>query len=209
MLIFTTVSSKCFAEFSCDASPVIKTAFNGPFKEGETQTYILDDVDADIYDRLVFWIYTKTVKYRLVNGVKSIPPSKETQVRFDEGIVKLMKLWVLGDKLLMPKLQNSVVAVIIEMWELGQCHLESTSWISYIWDHTMVTSPIRWFVSARVVCWVRKAHCLQHSEDFPRELLMEVLFRAQETVKLLDSKGFNKWLWDMKQRESNWKVPEH
>jgi hypothetical protein len=165
-------------------------------------------VDAEIFDRLVFWIYTKTVKYRLVKGVEIIPPSKETQVKFDEEVLKLMKLWVLGDKLLLPKLQNHVVAAIIKMWELGECYLESTSWICYIWDQTLVGSPIRRFVRAHVICWVRKAHCLQHSEDLPQELLMEVLFRAQETERI-HGKRDTRWLWNAQKIESDWKVPEH
>ena len=165
-------------------------------------------MDAEIFDRLVFWIYTKSVKYRLIKDVEIIPPSKETQIKFDEEVMKLMKLWVLGDKLLMPKLQNQVVVVIIKMWELGKCHLESTSWISYIWDQTMVGSPIRRFVRAHVIYCTRKTHCFQHSGDLPQDLLMDMLFRAQETEKILGKRD-TRWLWNAQQIESDWKVPEH
>ncbi len=165
-------------------------------------------MDAEIFDRLVFWIYTKGVKYKLIQDVEIRPPSKETQAKFDEEIMNLMKLWVLGDKLLMPKLQNQVVAIIIKMWELGECHLESTSWISYIWEQTMVESPVRRFVRTHVIYLARKMHCFQHSEDLPQDLLMDMLFRAQETEKNLGKRDA-RWLWNAQKIESDWKVPEH
>jgi hypothetical protein len=92
--------------------------------------------------------------------------------------LRLMKLWVLGDKLLMPQLQNEVVAAITKMWRLGRCHLKSTNWIPYTWNHTNEGSPIRRFVRAHVIRRVEKAHCLQHQKDFPQELLMDVLISA-------------------------------
>jgi hypothetical protein len=164
-------------------------------------------VDAEIFDRLVLWIHTKTVGFEPINGVEMEPRSKETQVSFDKEVLRLMKLWVLGDKLLMAQLQNEVVAAITRMWKLGQCHLKSTSWIPYIWNHTIMGSPIRRFVRAHVIRWVEKAHCLQHYRDFPPELLMDVLFRAQETEQIL-GKINSRWPWNGQGIELDWKAPE-
>ncbi len=202
MLFFTTASSNCFAAFACNASPVLKAAFNSRFQEGETQTYILEDVDAEIFDRLVLWIYTQTATFEEINGAEVEPPSKETQASFDEEVLKLLKLWTLGDKLLMPELQNEVMTAITEMWGLGQCHLRSTSWIPYIWEYPIAGSPIHRFVSSHVICWVKKDHCLQHYQDFPPELLMDVLISAHEISTILDKKAETRRLWASLQTES-------
>jgi BTB/POZ domain len=49
-------------EVACLHSPVFKTAFNGSFVEGKTQTYRLEDTSVDVFRLLVQWLYSQKFK---------------------------------------------------------------------------------------------------------------------------------------------------
>jgi hypothetical protein len=64
----------------------------------------LDDVDGPVFGLLVAWLYTKTIADE--DPLISLSPrSKTTQ---SKGF-RLAKLWVLGQLLLIPKLQNDAI----------------------------------------------------------------------------------------------------
>lgn len=47
--------------FLCHYSPFFNAAFNGRFIEGETQEMTLEDVETDIFDLLVRWVYEQRI----------------------------------------------------------------------------------------------------------------------------------------------------
>jgi hypothetical protein len=87
-------------EFICFHSPFFSAAFKGNFEEGRTQTMKLDDVDPDVFAILVNWIY-----YRIINNAEKKTPD----------LVTCAKLWVLGDRFLMRKLQNDTMS---QIWDV-------------------------------------------------------------------------------------------
>jgi hypothetical protein len=78
-------------DFICYYSPFFSAAFNGKFEEGRTQTMDLYDVDPHVFGILVDWIYSQEV----------------TDFKKERSyLVTCAKLWILGDRFLMRKLQN-------------------------------------------------------------------------------------------------------
>jgi hypothetical protein len=86
----------------CYYSPVFNKALNGIFLEGETQTMTLEDVDASVFGLLVSWLYTGNIASRKSR-------QHENNFKLYQFPIQLAKLWILGERFLMPQLQNGVV----------------------------------------------------------------------------------------------------
>ena len=54
-------------------------------------------------------MYTKALEPETIEGSEVFPPRNEVKGKFDLKILRLMQLWVLGDKLLIPGLQNRIM----------------------------------------------------------------------------------------------------
>ncbi|KAG4429215.1 hypothetical protein IFR05_015307 [Cadophora sp. M221] len=87
---------------ACAHSPFFKAAFESDMIEGMTQSMGLEDGEADVFGRLVDWLYNKEV-----NGAD--PFDKKNKV---DDVVTLAKLWKLAERTLMPNLQNATVQKI-------------------------------------------------------------------------------------------------
>ncbi|KAE9376554.1 hypothetical protein N431DRAFT_288501, partial [Stipitochalara longipes BDJ] len=85
----------------CKDSPFFDRAFNGNFKEGETQTMILEDIEPSIFGLFLCWLYSGDIAQRKVG-------EKEEET-LNQTPVQLAKLWILAERFMMPKLQNSVI----------------------------------------------------------------------------------------------------
>ena len=99
-------------------SPVLNAAFNSDFVEGQTQTYNLEDADADAFQLLVQWLYTKSIQFCLTdaefNSLRvppddSRPPSEEVLLKLQRHSMRLVNLWITADYLQMPRLQYLAV----------------------------------------------------------------------------------------------------
>ena len=77
-------------------SPVFRTAFTGNF-EAETQSIDLEDIDNEVFDIFVQWLYTS----RLRKQDRKLPRGN-----------LLIKLWVLADMLMVRKLQSNAICAI-------------------------------------------------------------------------------------------------
>lgn len=104
-----------YKNFACYWSPVFDAAFNGNFKEGESQTYDLPDVRIEVFELFLQWIY-QPASARQKNFAINAPelmreprkdvvsPSKREE--FLAIVSLLIDLWAFGDRFLMPPLQN-------------------------------------------------------------------------------------------------------
>ncbi|PMD48923.1 hypothetical protein L207DRAFT_575567 [Hyaloscypha variabilis F] len=89
----------------CYYSPFFERAFNGPFLEGRSQIMTLEDVDGAVFGLIVAWLYTKDISDEdLLIGVPSGSPNAHFL-----STLRLTRLWVLGQRVLMPNLQNQVI----------------------------------------------------------------------------------------------------
>jgi hypothetical protein len=71
-----------------------------------------------------------------------IPPELYDAWRAQD--LDLAQLWVAGDRLLMPRLQNAVIMAWHELWTSDtDDRVASTSWVQYAYEHTCVGSPLR------------------------------------------------------------------
>jgi hypothetical protein len=83
-------------DFICFYSPFFTSAFNGPYKEGQTQSMTLYEVDPEVFGMFVYWIYNR-----------KLPNTTEGSELVN--LLHLAKLWVLGDRFLIPSLQNKAI----------------------------------------------------------------------------------------------------
>jgi len=138
---------------------VLEAAFKSSFIEGETQTYRLDDTTPEAFALFVKWLYIQMLETGARDELIKSQPA-------------LVRLWVLAEKLFIPRLQNQVVDVLEGQRLLF--HRICTAVIEYVWTNTAVASPLsRFYVSQRAwhlspAVWAAKP------ENFPKEMLIEV-----------------------------------
>ncbi|TVY50526.1 hypothetical protein LCER1_G005359 [Lachnellula cervina] len=159
-------TSEAFAvhkEFACHHSPVLNAAFNGPFVEGRTQIYELEDTTCRAVRLLVYWLYTQTVDLTL--------PS------YDENALKIQassfaELWVLADFLLIPRLQNAVLSAITSVRRSHHC-LHMGSW-AYVCAHTAPDSAIRRLLAHQVAFYLDAEVFEEKRGEMGKEMLGDI-----------------------------------
>ncbi|KAK0124406.1 hypothetical protein ONS95_009367 [Cadophora gregata] len=84
-----------FQEFASYHSPMLAAGFNGPFRESQTRHMVIDDFQwPEIFGNVQHWMYTRTLCGP--NDAKLLTSG-------------LCLVWILADRLIMPKLQNDVM----------------------------------------------------------------------------------------------------
>jgi len=180
-------------EVACKYSPVWKAAFDGPMVEGQTQTYIMDDVDPEDFRSVVQWIYAGKIKL-LCHEELSCPKARaqvadqtlsnpdangrdvnETQTKrcwdfqlCGEQDKTLVRLWVLADKLLMDDFQNYVMDILIGTFEGCTALVEDT--YQYIYENTVHGSPLRDLVVVE-----RVLDGISYPDKIPRDALVDII----------------------------------
>lgn len=172
-------------DFACHYSPVFKAAFHSQLIEGVTQTYILQDTTPAAIRLLVHWLYTQKVH---------LPVAEEDRedVSDRDRSIWLAELWVLGDKLLVPRLQNEVLSSMLRLKVQRLNLLLSLGTIKYIYSHTSSGSQLRRFV-VHLCIYCRKAACYEDPSRFsyfPKEMLAEALLLAIENMRDPAKKSF-------------------
>jgi hypothetical protein len=81
----------------CRQSPFFAAAFEGGFAEGLTQSMTLEDVNEKEFGSFVDWLHSKELRSQTTQ-----PLSAET----------MFKLWKLGDRFLVPRIQNEVMKIL-------------------------------------------------------------------------------------------------
>jgi hypothetical protein len=157
---------------------------NSDFIEGHTQVYRLDEDDSETVRLLIQWFYTQELGTR--------QPEEELEDRdcFQEDLA-LAKLWVLADKLLLPRLQNQVIE---KMEEIRTALNElPTSCATYIYEKTAAGSPLRrWLVH---VCagWLDQEYFASNAGQFPHEMLMDMALFWRGWAEERSKAEFSKW----------------
>jgi hypothetical protein len=157
----------------CHHSPVLKAAFNGNFIEGQTQTYRIEDTSPGAFRMFTRWIYDQGLDLFQLKTADE----KERDVRWNIGgaalveDLELAELWVLADKMAVPKLQNFIVRQIVEI--RNQCRGVAIRTLPYIYKKPAVGSPLR----RLIVSEVAQHGCKQDfnsTENFPHEFLVDL-----------------------------------
>ena len=68
---------------SASISPVLRVAFNSSFAEGQSQSYILEDVRPEAFRLLVKWLYERTLNLSIEKG-ESVKGNSQSQEEKEE-----------------------------------------------------------------------------------------------------------------------------
>jgi hypothetical protein len=172
-------------EHACRYSPVLDKAFNSTFKEGETQTYSIDDTTVEAFRMFVQWVYSQKLNVTVHTG----PISLTQQQLLDDPCnhmspctkenYYLSQLWVLAEKLMVPQLQDVVMDQfnIIRQTcpEAFGCHL------NYIYANTSEESPLRRF-AVQIVAWSPQMDYKEFSVLYPKEFLLDLVMVFHSAV---------------------------
>lgn len=168
-------------EFVVHHSCVLAAAFsNTQFIEGKTQTYRLDDVRPNCFRLFVQWIYTQdfdlyTPKRR---DLEAKPPKYDVFTSIITQDVDFAELWVLGDKFMIPGLQNKAIDKLLANSSLN---VYNPAWFRYAYENTNDSSTLRkWAVDYSIVYIgnSRTGYVQTYREFYPKEMLLELLEKA-------------------------------
>ncbi|KAL2072758.1 hypothetical protein VTL71DRAFT_12101 [Oculimacula yallundae] len=172
-------------EFACHYSPVLERAFNGDFIEGQKQEYRFQDIGGEAVRLLVHWFYTQDLDTIMLDRLctskqqeegNAYPVSQRNQDR------ALAQLWVLADKLLIPRLQNAVIDEIVRIKQ--HTNFATTKEIKYVFDNTAPSSCLRrLYVDSCIKNCIPNTKHIGDSARFPKELLIEMVVRFTELLE--------------------------
>jgi len=154
--------------------------------EGETQTYTLEETTEGVFALFSRFIYTQTLEGDVGGKVNAGQ--------------NLCKLWVLAEKLLIPRLQNQVIDRIeATRDEFNVIYPYS---VKYVWENTASDSPLR-RLFIRHCAWVVDGSWFRsHPEELPHEALIEICSLLREEVKFTDGNaGIRKMVSDFYVKE--------
>ncbi|KAH7417490.1 hypothetical protein BKA64DRAFT_636848 [Cadophora sp. MPI-SDFR-AT-0126] len=167
-------------EFACHYSPVLDAAFKSDFVEGQTQEYRFEDSSVEAVRLLVHWFYTQMLD--IIDPTELVDEHVEGVIeRALNQDMALIKLWVLAEKLLIPRLQNFVID---EMERCGkiicrvpvQCFKEA-------YEKTSPGSPLRRFLVDDCGWYLVPEWYSKESNAFPSEMLIDLVTKLADTVE--------------------------
>jgi hypothetical protein len=156
--------------FVCHYSPVFKLAFDIGIMERQTRRYRLGNTSANTAQLLVQWLYTQKVDIRKIT--EKLAGERKSQ--------SLVQLWILAEKLEMPRLQNAVVREFQTMRDRGEP--VPTLSLKYVYEHFPRTNPLRrLFIhqcAGGLSSWLT-----EHSEQFSKEMLLGVTVYLSKAIQ--------------------------
>lgn len=98
---------------------MLQATFDTSFIEGETQTYLLEEVEKGAFTLLVQWFYTQDFDVFTEDDLADDKNPSEPEViqHFAQQELDLVQLWIIADKLLIPRLQNDTITKLQESWQ--------------------------------------------------------------------------------------------
>ncbi|KAN0103411.1 hypothetical protein V8E51_011724 [Hyaloscypha variabilis] len=161
-------------EHVCYYSPVMKTTFNSLFKEGQTKCYCLEDTEPNVFRLFVQWLYAQDYKVisgaDTLEGVADSEHATEKERRLNEQDANMVGLWILGDKLMIPALQNAAMKTLKKLLPFRN----STAWIPAVYEGTIPGCQLRAFAVDYARAQLPAGWVAEHPEHFPQEALVEL-----------------------------------
>lgn len=112
-------------------SEFVRMALRGEWKEAQTRTVPLPEDEPDIFSVYQQWLYGGRIHTR---------PSSALS-KTDDEYRKLVKAYILGEKLVGGNFKDSIVDAIVE--KLRLTHKFDTGLTDLVFDNTLPTSPLR------------------------------------------------------------------
>ncbi|KAG4443029.1 hypothetical protein IFR05_001483 [Cadophora sp. M221] len=152
---------------------VLKAAFNGPFIEGKTGVYKLEDVNPETFRLFAEHLYSGkiTLLHHNVNPVGNHGKVYNHTNECAEQDLTLAQLWVLADRFLVRTLQNQVV---VHMERIRQpCGKTGTACWDYVYGNTSPGSRLRALIAEQ--CAWSETFDWGDSQQVPQNLLKDII----------------------------------
>lgn len=158
----------------CYYSGYFRGAFSGSFQEATTRIVRIKDTSIVVFEAFVTWLYSG----RLFNHDTNAPP-KEYIHRL------LIEIWLFGDRILCPVLQNDVIDLMIA--NLSVDGLVHARCIEICYSRTLDGSPLRKYVVDQLALshsnkalteWAKWSR--QFGLVYPQEFFLDLLQRRSE-----------------------------
>ncbi|QSZ31468.1 hypothetical protein DSL72_001033 [Monilinia vaccinii-corymbosi] len=182
-------------EFLTHASPYFSAAFNSGFAESHTQTLHFAESSREIFALLIQWVYKQDlhpVETFERADRQNLPPGiglstlqgdyldqylQKSQALAFEHTTQLIDLWFLGDKVLMPTLQNAALRAIETLRFFTPLQGLPADICTAIYARTAPGSPLRSYLADTTL---RRVHprSEDRGEDFPAEMLADLFDRV-------------------------------
>ena len=162
---------------------MLKAAFNSEFVEGETQTYRLEDIGKEAFSMFVRWLYTQKLEFEdqevsikeAADSAQTAPMGRTTAQLKSQPRIAIQKnlatLWVLSEKLLIPRFQNLVMDTLISTWEKERC---TTTCISYVYANTGDRAALRRVIVDKVAWHMKDGTFRAVQSFFPKEFYFDL-----------------------------------
>lgn len=137
--------------------------------------YKLDDMEPEVVGLLVNWIYTQMIDLKLPKGNTALKEGDHPEL--SKKILLLTKLWVLSNRLVIPRLQNLIIHIIDQLSVRGcstRTMLEAMRFASENSPREGIGSKIRGYFVYQVVMAETK-HQEDVYEGLSKEMLVEVV----------------------------------
>ncbi|KAG4427591.1 hypothetical protein IFR05_016928 [Cadophora sp. M221] len=172
-------------EFACHYSPVLEVAFNGDFIEGQTQEYKFEDTGEEVIRLMVHWFYTQKLDTIVLGdlhkkgGLENCSSSLMMQAR------ALVELWVLCNRLLIPRLHNAIVHEIVHVAK--HTNTIPVSDFKYVYENTAPNSPLRRIYVDQCVTHFRSGHAYTLTADYYlHEMLLDLVIKFNQVLPDLE-----------------------
>jgi hypothetical protein len=156
--------------FACHYSPVLKEFFATLTVEGRLRKYRLRGTSSNTAQLLVQWIYTQKVDVRRITE----QPAGEVKSQ------SLVSLWVLAEKLQIPRLQNAVIRELQALRDRGEP--VPTLSLKYMYENFPRANPLRRLLlrqcAGGLSTWYTDC-----PEQFSKEMLLELTVYLSQVVQ--------------------------
>jgi hypothetical protein len=97
----------------------------------------------------------------------------------------LIQLWVIADRLLIPRLQNCTIKTLAQIWGKNKTRDPIIEWIPYAYEHTLPGSPLR-KLAVDLAVFKHLADDIEDNEEifrqnFPSKMLFD-MFKVFSTA---------------------------
>lgn len=150
----------------------------------------------DFHPRLLQLLLEKSISIPIENSRQGKVPPANANANLREAWRKqdlhLAQLWTIGDRLLVPRLQNEVMRAWHELWtgdNKGRCC--STGWVAYAYQHTCEGSPLRNLAVDQLMYRVQAGVLAKLTEEeLPFALLLDVVVAYKSALHRISSDDF-------------------
>lgn len=127
----------------------------------------MEDTTEEAFGLLSQWFYTQKLEGEFGGREKAVPT--------------LCRLWILAEKLLIPRLQNLVIDLIET--ERVKYNVVWTLVFHHVWDNTAANSPLRRLFISQAAWYMNEIGFRTHVPDFPKEMLAEICFLLSQDLR--------------------------